>query len=303
MIGKFSSELENIFNDSIIYTDYPMKNFTYSQIGGKADFLILPSSFDEARKIVLYAKKHHIPVTIIGNSSNTIIKDGGIRGFVISLKKLSKIKIIGDELIAEGGANLIIASFKALANNLTGFEFACGIPATVGGAVNMNAGAYGTEIKDTLVSCLVLTNDGDIKMRTVDELDYSYRASNISKNGDIVLEATFKLQQGDYKEIKDKMLDLTKKRFTNQPLEYPSCGSVFKRPVGYYAGKLIQDANLQGSKIGGAEVSTKHAGFIVNVGNATATDYINLVNHIKETVNQKFGVTLEQEVKIIGEDL
>lgn len=303
MINENSVQLKNIFENAIIYENYPMKNFTYPQIGGKADYLLLPSSYDEARKIVLYAKENDIPITIIGNGSNTIIKDGGLRGFVISLKKLSKIIIKDKELIAQGGANLIIASFKALAYHLAGFEFACGIPATIGGAVNMNAGAYGDEIKDTLTSCLVLTKDGDIVTRHLADLEYSYRSSNISSNSDIVLEATFKLKKGDYNIIKDKMLDLTRKRFFNQPLEYPSCGSVFKRPVGHYAGKLIQEAKLQGIRIGGAQVSKKHAGFIVNVDQSTADDFISLINYIKQTIKDYYDINLEQEIRIIGEDL
>lgn len=279
-----------------------MKNFAYLQIGGKADYLFFPKTKDEVITIHQYAKENNIPFTIIGNCSNLIIKDGGIRGFVVSLKNLNKITVNDNEITAEAGAQLIWTSFVALKHSLTGLEFACGIPGTVGGAVVMNAGAYEGEIKDILKSCLVLTKEGKLQTKTIADLEYNYRNSSIKKNNDIVLLATFYLQKGNYDKIKEKMLDLTKRRFSRQPLEYPSCGSVFKRPIGYYAGKLIQDANLQGTQIGGAKVSKKHAGFIVNINNSTAKDYINLINLIKEKVNKQFNVELEQEVLIIGED-
>lgn len=227
---------------------------------------------------------------------------GGIRGFVVSLKKLNKINVNDNELTTQAGAQLIWASFIALKHSLSGLEFACGIPGTIGGAVAMNAGAYDGEIKDVLKSCEVLTNEGKIVTKTKEELDYSYRSSSILKNKEIVLSATFSLQKGNYQEIKDKMLELTKKRLEKQPLEYPSCGSVFKRPKSYYVGKLIQDAKLQGLRIGDAMVSTKHAGFIINTNKATAKDYISLINLIRKKIYDEFNILLEQEVLIIGEE-
>jgi len=252
--------------------------------------------------LIKFAKTNHIPLTLIGNGSNLIVRDGGIRGIVMSLTKFNKITVDGNYLIAQSGAGIIEASQEALKAGLTGLEFACGIPGTVGGALYMNAGAYGGEIKDVLDHALVIDKDGNFVKRKAEDFGFSYRYSNISKNGDIVLEAVFRLKPGKYEEIKALMDDLTERRRAKQPLEYPSCGSVFKRPKGYYAGKLIQDSGLQGFRIGGAEVSKKHAGFIVNVDNATASDYIRVIEHVQKTVKEKFNVTLETEVKIIGED-
>uniref|UniRef100_UPI00301B45C3 UDP-N-acetylmuramate dehydrogenase n=1 Tax=Oceanobacillus massiliensis TaxID=1465765 RepID=UPI00301B45C3 len=197
----------------------------------------------------------------------------------------------------------IDVSREALCQGLTGLEFACGIPGSVGGALFMNAGAYGGEIKDVLTSAVVANREGEILTLTAEQLDLDYRTSNIPDNGYIVLEATFTLRQGEHEAIKEIMDDLTNRRETKQPLEYPSCGSVFKRPPGYFAGKLIQDSDLQGKQIGGAQVSLKHAGFIVNKDNATAKEYIDLIHFVQSTVKQKFDVKLEREVKIIGEDL
>ena len=291
-------KLQKIFH----YKDYPMKDFAYLRIGGKADYLFFPKDYDEVITIYNFSKENNIPFTIVGNCSNLIIRDGGIRGFVVSLKKLNKINVNDNELTTQAGAQLIWASFIALKHSLSGLEFACGIPGTIGGAVAMNAGAYDGEIKDVFKSCEVLTNEGKIVTKTKEELDYSYRSSSILKNKEIVLSATFSLQKGNYQEIKDKMLELTKKRLEKQPLEYPSCGSVFKRPKGYYVGKLIQDAKLQGLRIGDAMVSTKHAGFIINTNKATAKDYISLINLIRKKIYDEFNILLEQEVLIIGEE-
>lgn len=289
-------EKENIFVDEYL------KNHTYTKLGGKADFLVTPSTYEELQNIIKLSNKEKIPFTLLGNGSNLIVKDGGIRGIVILLNRFKNIKVAGDQLIAESGAAIIDASRKALDARLTGLEFACGIPGTVGGALFMNAGAYGGEIKDVLDHAIVVDRNGDIQKRTAADLDLDYRTSNIAANGDIVMEAIFSLKPGNYEEIKAVMDDLTFRRESKQPLEYPSCGSVFKRPPGYFAGKLIQDSGLQGQSIGGAEVSTKHAGFIVNKNNATASEYIALIQHVQKTVKEKFNVELEREVKIIGED-
>ncbi len=204
--------------------------------------------------------------------------------------------------MAESGARIIDASRFALSERLTGLEFACGIPGTVGGALYMNAGAYGGEVKDCLESALVVDATGEVHRIAAEGFDLDYRTSNIAGKGYIVLEATFALNNGEYEEIKAVMDDLTYKRESKQPLEYPSCGSVFKRPPGYFAGKLIQDSDLQGKRIGGAEVSKKHAGFIVNKNQATATDYISVIEMVQRTVKAKFNVELEREVRILGED-
>ncbi|WP_156856034.1 UDP-N-acetylmuramate dehydrogenase [Oceanobacillus sp. AG] len=285
-----------------VLKDEPLKEHLYTKLGGKTDYYVTPENYGEVQEIVRLANKEDVDFTLLGNGSNLIVRDGGIRGIVMNLQKLSSIKREGDAVIAESGARIIDTSRYALQERLSGLEFACGIPGSVGGALYMNAGAYGGEVKDVLRSALVCTKDGELKTLQADELDLNYRTSNIPDNGYIVLEATFDLKEGAYEEIKAVMDDLTEKRESKQPLEYPSCGSVFKRPPGYFAGKLIQDSNLQGVQIGGAQVSTKHAGFIVNVDDATANEYIKLIEHVQATVHEKFGVALEREVRIIGEE-
>lgn len=285
-----------------VLKDEPLKEHTYTKLGGKADYYVTPESYQEVQDIVVLANQEDIPFTLLGNGSNLIVRDGGIRGIVMNLQRLAEIRTDGKSVIAGSGARIIDASRHALKDYLTGLEFACGIPGSVGGALYMNAGAYGGEIKDVLRNTLVCTKDGELITLRADELDLAYRKSNIPDKGYIVLEATFDLEEGEYREIKAVMDDLTEKRESKQPLEYPSCGSVFKRPPGYFAGKLIQDSNLQGVQIGGAEVSKKHAGFIVNINNATATEYIDLIKHVQRTVKKNFDVPLEREVRIIGED-
>ncbi|MFG6148086.1 UDP-N-acetylmuramate dehydrogenase [Halobacillus sp. B23F22_1] len=285
-----------------VKVDEVLKKHLYTKLGGKADFFITPTNYQEIQNVVKFSNEENIPFMLLGNGSNLIIKDGGIRGIVISLKHLDDISTEGNTIVAQCGARIIDASRHALKEHLSGLEFACGIPGTVGGALYMNAGAYGGEIKDVLDYAYVIDRDGNLVKRLASDLELDYRTSNIEKNKDIVIEATFSLKPGKYEDIKEVMDDLTYKRESKQPLEYPSCGSVFKRPPGYFAGKLIQDSQLQGKNIGGAEVSTKHAGFIVNKNNATTTDYISLIEHVQKTVKEKFGVDLEREVRIIGED-
>ncbi|GIN86073.1 UDP-N-acetylenolpyruvoylglucosamine reductase 2 [Heyndrickxia sporothermodurans] len=296
-------KLTTIIDKNNIKLNELLKNHTYTRLGGKADIFLTPSTYEEVQAVVKFAKQENMPFTLLGNGSNLIVKDGGIRGIVILLENFNNISVKGNQLTAQSGAAIIAASRYALKEHLSGLEFACGIPGTVGGALFMNAGAYGGEIKDVLDSAIVIDRDGEIVKRSASDLELSYRTSNIPEKGDIVLEAIFNLTPGNYEEIKAIMDDLTFKRESKQPLEYPSCGSVFKRPPGYFAGKLIQDSGLQGTRIGGAEVSTKHAGFIVNKDNATAEEYISLIKHVQKTVKEKFDVSLEREVKIIGEDL
>lgn len=280
-----------------------LKKHTYTRLGGKADFYVTPETYDEVQQIIKLAIQMDIPFTMLGNGSNLIVKDGGIRGIVLNLQNLASITSDDTTVVAQSGARIIDVSRFALANRLAGLEFACGIPGSVGGALFMNAGAYGGEIKDVLESALVVTREGELLSLTAEELDLRYRSSNIPENGYIVLEATFSLKYGDYSSIKAIMDDLTHKRESKQPLEYPSCGSVFKRPPGYFAGKLIQDSDLQGKQIGGAQVSLKHAGFIVNKDHASAQQYIDLIHFVQRKVKEKFDVNLEREVKIIGDDL
>lgn len=295
-------QLVHIVTKENVVQDKPLKEYTYTRLGGNADFFITPETYEQVQQVVGLANKEQVPFTLLGNGSNLIIRDGGIRGFVMNLGKLAGIQTEGTTIVAQGGARIIDVSREALDKKLTGLEFACGIPGSVGGALYMNAGAYGGEIKDVLVSTLVATRSGELKNLSATELNLDYRTSNIPDHGHIVLEATFALEYGEPNKIKEIMDDLTLKRESKQPLEYPSCGSVFKRPPGYYAGKLIQDSGLQGKQIGGAQVSLKHAGFIVNKDNSTADEYIELIRYVQAKVKENYGVTLEREVRIIGED-
>lgn len=296
-------KLIKIVSEKNVALQKPLKEYTYTRLGGRADFFVTPETYEQVQEIIRLAQNEIVEFTLLGNGSNLIIRDGGIRGIVLNLGKLDAVKVAGDQLIAQSGARIIHASQVALRHRLTGLEFACGIPGSVGGALFMNAGAYGGEIKDVLESTLVVDRAGNMKRLLAEDLDLEYRSSNIPENGYIVLEATFTLAPGDERKIKATMDDLTFKRESKQPLEYPSCGSVFKRPPGYYAGKLIQDSGLQGKQIGGAKVSLKHAGFIVNVDGCTAEEYIELIQYVQRKVKEKYGVTLEREVRIIGEDL
>ncbi|MBN8207805.1 UDP-N-acetylmuramate dehydrogenase [Bacillus sp. NTK071] len=298
---KAINELRAILPAAEVKINEPLHEHTYTRMGGRADVLVFPKTIEDARAAVEYAYKSSYPLTILGKGSNVIIQDGGIRGIVLNLSSLDAIQKNEKKVIAQSGARIIDASEFALDQKLSGLEFACGIPGSVGGAVYMNAGAYGGEIADCLESVIAVTKEGKLISLTADQLDLSYRHSNVEENGLLVLEATFQLKDGNYDDIKAIMDDLTEKRETKQPLEYPSCGSVFKRPPGLFAGKLIQDSELQGTRIGGAEVSKKHAGFIVNIDNATATDYLNVIQHVQRTVKDKFGVDLEREVRVIGE--
>lgn len=299
---KIYEQLASIVTMENVSKNKPLKNHTYTRLGGNADYFVTPETYEQVQDVVKFANKENVPFTLLGNGSNLIIKDGGIRGIVMYLGKLSIIKVDETKIIAQSGALIADVSKKALESKLTGLEFACGIPGSVGGALFMNAGAYGGEIKDVLHQAKVIDRHGEIQTLAANDLEMAYRTSNIPANGYIVLEAEFGLEHGEYSEIKAVMDDLTFKRESKQPLEYPTCGSVFKRPPGYFAGKLIQDSGLQGTQIGGAEVSLKHAGFIINKENASANEYIALIEHVQKVVKEKYGVELEREVRIIGED-
>jgi len=299
----------NIYNQLTHYVlsenvkkNEPLSNYTWTKTGGPADFLVFPTETEEIIRTFEVAKNNNVPVTVLGNGSNLIIKDGGIRGIVMVLTKMDNVRVDEDAIVAQSGAAIIDVSRVALQYDLTGLEFACGIPGTVGGALFMNAGAYGGEVKDVLESAVVLDEEGNLVTLTKDDFDFGYRSSVFAKKHMCVLEATFRCQKGNPDQIKEKMDELTYLRESKQPLEYPSCGSVFKRPPNHFAGKLIQDSGLQGAQIGGVQVSTKHAGFMVNIDHGTASDYIALIQHVQATVKEKFDVQLETEVKIIGED-
>ena len=285
--------IEILFNE-------PLKQYTYTKVGGAADYLAFPRNQYELKRIVTFANAQEIPWMVLGNSSNIIVRDGGIEGFVIMFDHFHDIRVNGYVIEAEAGAKLIDVTHVARYHSLTGFEFACGIPGSIGGAVYMNAGAYGGEIAHILQSCKVLTPEGEIKTLTVEELAFGYRHSKIQETGDVVISAKFALAPGNYDQIDQEMARLTHLRELKQPLEYPSCGSVFKRPVGHFAGQLISEAGLKGHRIGGVEVSEKHAGFMINVDHGTAKDYEDLIAHVIATVDKSAGVTLEREVRIIG---
>jgi len=262
-----------------------------------------PRNRYELSRIVKFANKHDIPWMVLGNASNLIVRDGGIRGFVIMFDRLNGIAVNGYQIEAEAGANLIATTKVARFQSLTGFEFAAGIPGSVGGAVFMNAGAYGGEIAHILVSAQVLTKDGDIRTIDARDMRFGYRRSVLQETGEVVISAKFNLKPGDYEQIRNEMNRLNHLRELKQPLEFPSCGSVFKRPPGHFAGQLIMEANLKGHRIGGVEVSTKHAGFMVNVDQGTAKDYEDLISDVIAKVKENSGVTLEPEVRIIGDEL
>jgi UDP-N-acetylmuramate dehydrogenase len=295
-------KLREIIAEENIELEAEMKNYTSFRVGGPADVLVTPTSKKEVSDIIKLCKNEKIPFYIIGNGSNIIVKDGGIRGLVIKLSKLKKITIEEDKLIGEAGATLSSASIAAREACLTGLEFACGIPGSIGGALAMNAGAYDGEMSFIVDSAVVLDINGNILNLNKEQLELEYRNSIVLKKGYIALEVTFDLKHGDCEKIRNRMNELTKRRTEKQPLEYPSAGSTFKRPEGHYASKLIQDSELKGVSVGGAEVSVKHSGFIINKDNATAQDILDLIGLVQKTVKTKFDVDLYPEVRIIGED-
>lgn len=297
-----AADLIQTFPTIEILKDEPLKKYTHTKIGGPADFLCFPKTIDETKKLVLYATNNDLKLTVLGNSSNLIIKDGGIRGIVIMMTKLVGIELIDNQIKAMAGSLTIATSEFAYENNLTGLEWAAGIPGSIGGAVFMNAGAYGGETKDVLSKVDVLTTNGEFKTYTKNEAKLAYRDSIMQHTKDVIICAYFDLKPGNKEEIRSLMDDFNLRRRTKQPLELPSAGSTFKRPVGYFAGKLIMDAGLQGYRVGGAEVSKKHAGFVVNVDNASSKDFLDVIKHVQEVILKNDSVHLETEVRILGDD-
>ncbi|MBZ6526948.1 UDP-N-acetylmuramate dehydrogenase [Aerococcaceae bacterium DSM 111021] len=294
--------LEEAHPNLNIKFNHALSDYSYTKTGGESDVIAFPTSKEEVKQIIDWANEYDAPLTILGNLSNLIVRDGGIRGIVMILTDMNAISVDGNYIYAESGAGIIEVSRSAYRHSLTGLEFACGIPGSVGGAVFMNAGAYEGEITDINVKIEAINRDGQFLTYTNEDAEFAYRYSIFQENDNIILGVSFELQPGDQVAIKEKMDHLTELREAKQPLEYPSCGSVFKRPVGYFTGKLIQDAGLQGHRIGGAEISRKHAGFIINVGGATATDYVEMIEYIKETIWNLNSVKLETEVRIIGHE-
>lgn len=301
MNQEFYNEMEKVLPPEAILINEPMSKHTTFRIGGNADMFVSPE-ITQVPAIMKLAKEYQVPVTIVGNGSNLLVGDKGIRGLVVSFGKAAEtVTVEKNRITAGAGALLSKIAAEALRNSLTGFEFAAGIPGTIGGALVMNAGAYDGEMKDVLVSAKVLTKEGEVIEVKAEDLDLSYRHSCIPEKEYIVLEATICLQEGNEEAIREKMADFRGRRIDKQPLEYPSAGSTFKRPEGHFAGKLIQDAELRGYTVGGAQVSEKHCGFVINKGGATAADICQLIVDVKEKVYDKFQVELEPEVKMIGE--
>ena len=280
----------------------PMKSHTTFRIGGPAEVFIMPKSVEQVQMAVKICQEEQIPYFILGNGSNLLVSDRGYRGVIIQMdRNMGEIQVEGTEIQAAAGALLSSIAVAARRESLTGFEFAGGIPGTLGGAVVMNAGAYGGEIKDVLKEVTVMDGDGKIFTLPASELEMGYRTSIIKTAGYLVLSARIALSEGKEEDIKARTRELSEMRTQKQPLDYPSAGSTFKRPEGYFAGKLIMDSGLRGYSVGGAMVSEKHCGFVINKGNATADDVVSLMKHVTEVVQEKYGVTLEPEVKFLGE--
>ena len=294
--------LKNIVSEEDILTREYMKNHTSFKIGGSADFLVTPRTVDQIQNLIITLKKENIPVFIMGNGSNLLVSDKGIRGVVIKLSKnFSSFSISGDEVTAQSGILLSTLSKSIVNESLSGFEFASGIPGTIGGAVTMNAGAYDSEMKNIVEEVVAMDMDGNIKTFTNQEMNFRYRKSRVTDETLVVLEAKLKLGKGSIEDIKAKIDDFTVRRTTKQPLTAYSAGSTFKRPEGYFAGKLIEDAGLKGIIMRNAAVSSLHSGFVINTGDATCENILELIEFIKLTVFSKFGVMLEEEVRVVGE--
>lgn len=285
-----------------LLVDEPMKKHTTFQIGGPADYLVMPSSIEDVQRIVRAASAAHLPFMVLGNGSNVLVSDRGIRGVVLKLDKpMANIRVVGTQVIAMAGALLKDVSAAAAAHGLRGLEYACGIPGSAGGAVFMNAGAYAGETKQVAKAVRAVTREGEIQTFSEDALDLGYRHSAFQTNGAIICEVTFQCEPGDQGEIDGKIQDYTERRESKQPLEMPSAGSTFKRPKGYFAGTLIDQTGLKGLSVGGAQVSTKHAGFVVNKGGATAADVLHLIAEVQHRVQSAHGVLLHPEVRLIGD--
>lgn len=302
MNQELGKKLLSILKEEQVKKDEPMKSHTTFRVGGPAAYFVTPQTAEEVARVIEACTQENVPYYIVGNGSNLLVSDKGYEGVIIQIyKQMNQVEVEGTQIRAQAGALLSMIAKRALDAELAGFEFAAGIPGTLGGACVMNAGAYGGEMKDVLQSVTVLTDKGEVKTLAKEELELGYRTSVIAKKGYIVLEAVIELQKGEKEKIQAVMDDLKERRVTKQPLEYPSAGSTFKRPEGYFAGKLIQDAGLRGFRVGGAQVSEKHCGFVINKDQATAADVMNLMNQVSDKVYEAFGVRLEPEVKRLGE--
>lgn len=293
--------LRAIVGEENVLVDEPMSEHTTFKVGGPADLYVIPEDFDEVRDVLRACDEAGVERFVLGRGSDLLVSDEGYRGVIVAVADgLVGVSVDGTEMTCQAGVDLREASEMACELGLTGLEFACGIPGSVGGACFMNAGAYGGCVADVLKCVRVITPDGSIDVVDVADLELGYRRSRVASDGLVVLSATFDLQKGDPEKIRATMDDLTRQREEKQPLELPSAGSTFKRPEGYFAGKLIMDAGLQGFQVGGAAVSKKHAGFVVNVGGATAADVHAVIEHVQDEVERQFGVRLQPEVRFLG---
>lgn len=302
-MNKYDKLEEIVGKDKVKYNE-KMSKYTTMRVGGPCDCIVFPDEISKIREVIDFCKNENITFFVIGNGSNLLVKDEGIHGVVIKLgHRFSKIEIDGEYILAYAGATMPALSQLAKKNSLKGLEFACGIPGTIGGGVKMNAGAYGSQISDILYEVTYMDEKEEIKTIKNKDCSFEYRKSIFTINPNyVILSAKFKLERGNIDEIENKMKENSLARKAKQPLEYPNFGSVFKRPEGYFVGKLVDDAGLRGYKIGGAQVSTKHTGFIVNVDNATCKDVLDLIGYVQTTVYNKFNVKLTPEVIIIGGD-
>ena len=282
--------------------DAPMREHTTFEIGGPADCLLKPASMEETQQILRLVKEYDLPLTFVGNGSNMLVSDKGIRGVVVNFADtINAIQVEGTKMTVGAGALLKNIAEAAAQHSLAGLEFACGIPGSIGGAVFMNAGAYGGETKSVVKAVRAVNRDGEVKTYGLDELELGYRHSIFQTNGEAIVEVELELTLGSEEEIRASIADFTQRRESKQPLEMPSAGSTFKRPEGYFAGTLIDQTGLKGLSVGGAQVSTKHAGFVVNKGGATAADLINLIHEVQKRVKEAHCVDLQPEVRLIGE--
>ena len=293
--------LRAIVGEENVLVDEPMSEHTTFKVGGPADLYVIPEDFDEVRDVLRACDEAGVERFVLGRGSDLLVSDDGYRGVIVAVADgLVGVSVDGTEMTCQAGVDLREASEMACELGLTGLEFACGIPGSVGGACFMNAGAYGGCVADVLKCVRVVMPDGSIDVVDAADLELGYRRSRVASDGMVALSATFDLQKGDPEKIRATMDDLTRQREEKQPLELPSAGSTFKRPEGYFAGKLIMDAGLQGFQVGGAAVSKKHAGFVVNVGGATAADVHAVIEHVQDEVERQFGVRLQPEVRFLG---
>lgn len=301
MNKEIIAQFQDIVGTEQVLIQEPMKNHTTFRIGGPADCFIRPQDAGQVERILHICRENGMPWFVLGNGSNLLVSDQGFPGVIIQIfRNMSTIRVNGERLVVQAGALLSAVASRALKEGLSGLEFASGIPGTMGGAVVMNAGAYGGEMKDVIESVTVLDGDGKVRCLTREELQMGYRTSLVKKEGYTVLEAVLKLEQGDPAVISARMEELKEQRVSKQPLEYPSAGSTFKRPEGYFAGKLIMDSGLRGFQVGGAQISQKHCGFVVNTGDATAQDVVQLISQVQDIVYEKFQVKLEPEIRFLG---